>query len=438
MASRAATFSDFLKERDFRCKPNDKKILGLKRIDKIDFSGIIHLSDKPSKTDMIIVKSGDLVISGINVAKGAVTVYEGKNDITATIHYSAYEYNDKVIDINYLKWFLKSSAFTNLIKAKVPGGIKTEIKPKHLLPLEINLPEIEEQREIIKRVLNVENEISILLSEINNQIYLLSKLRQSILQDAIQGKLIPQDSNDKPASELLKSLKADKEKLIKEGKLRKEKPLRPVKNEGILFDIPKGWVWCRLGEIAISVSTGPFGTMLHKSDYVTNQIPIVNPMNMIEGKVVPMSTMTINEKTRDRLISYVLQEGDVVIARRGEMGRCAVITEKEAGWLCGTGSFFVRLPAHVDRSYFAYVLSSQYAVDYLSGSSVGATMDNLNHRILKNLPFPVPPFREQGFIVSRTMELGTHFRNLEQQIVRCKQQSEVLMQAVLKEAFDAA
>ena len=89
---------DFLTEREGRYKPNDKEISKYQRLDKIDFSGHIHISDKPTKTDMIIVFPGDLIISGINVAKGAISVYQGKEPVCATIHYSSYTFDDKKVD----------------------------------------------------------------------------------------------------------------------------------------------------------------------------------------------------------------------------------------------------------------------------------------------------------------------------------------------------
>jgi type I restriction enzyme S subunit len=109
-----------------------------------------------------------------------------------------------------------------------------------------------------------------------------------------------------------------------------------------------GWPEKRLSEVAQSISTGPFGTMLHKSDYVPDGIPLVNPMNIVDSLIVPSSKMMVNEETRKRLRSYVLKAGDVVIGRRGELGRCALVTEREEGWLCGTGSFFVRLSDCMD------------------------------------------------------------------------------------------
>ena len=143
---------DFLTEREGRYKPDDSKISKYKRLDKIDFSGTIHISDKPTKTDMIIVHPGDLVISGINVAKGAVAVYQGDEPVCATIHYSSYTFDSSKVDLDYFKYFVKSPAFIAALHKQVKGGIKTEIKPKHLLPLEISIPDLQTQQEIVKKI----------------------------------------------------------------------------------------------------------------------------------------------------------------------------------------------------------------------------------------------------------------------------------------------
>ena len=250
MSWKEVTIGSFLKERPDRIKPDQANSLGLKRIEKIDFSGNIYLADNTStRTDMILVKPGDLVISGINVAKGALAVYEGTEDVLATIHYSSYEFDKSIIDIEYLKWFLTSNIFMNILKEQVGGGIKTELKPKKFLPLKIKLPDINLQREIAKKINNVSNEIEA-LKETNEENYeLISKLRQSILQEAVQGKLVPQDPNDEPASVLLERIKEEKERLIKEGKIKKEKPLPPISEDEIPYELPEGWEWVRLGEV---------------------------------------------------------------------------------------------------------------------------------------------------------------------------------------------
>ncbi|MBU2612431.1 MAG: hypothetical protein KKB62_01790 [Nanoarchaeota archaeon] len=226
--------SNFLKERQDRYKPEEANKLGLRRLNKIDFSGIMHLSDKKTNTGMILIKSGDLVISGINVEKGAIAVYQGKEDLLATIHYSSYEFDKNKIDIDYFKWFLKSDVFKKILLEKTRGGIKTELKPKNFLPLEIDLPNIEKQKEVLQKINSVQNEIKELQDSVSDDKVLLFKFKQSILSEAVQGKLVPQNPNDESARELFKKIKAEKEKLIKEGKIKKQKEPPTISEDEIL------------------------------------------------------------------------------------------------------------------------------------------------------------------------------------------------------------
>ena len=432
----------FLKERDGRYNPKDETVLGLKRLNKIDFSGEIHLSDKGSKTDMIVVESGDLVISGINVSKGALAVYHGEEPITATIHYSSYVFDEDQIEIEYFKRFVRSQAFIQALQDQVKGGIKTEIKPKHFLPLEIHLPDIETQKDIVSFFKRVEGEIDELGSEISSQIKYLNKLRQAVLQEAIEGKLTAewrkQNHNlingDNHASKLLEKIKAEKERLIKEGKIKEDKPLPPIADNERPFDLPEGWAWCRLGEISATLSTGPFGSMLHKSDYVKNGIPIINPMNIVGGTIIPDERVLISEKTKERLKRYILRQGDIVIARRGNLGKCAVVNTEQEGWLCGTGSFFLRL-LEVNLEYFVMTYCSKKSQTYLLQDSIGQTMDNLNQKLLIKMPIGLSPLAEQQAIVDRVNKLMAMIDDLEKQVSERKDQAEMLMQSVLREAF---
>ena len=274
--------SQFLTNREEGFKPNDPELAGLKRLEKIDFSGKIHLSDKPTKTDMIVVQPGDLVISGINVSKGAIAVYEGNEPLAATIHYSSYAFDEKQIDISYFRRFLKSPIFVQELKTQVKGGIKTEIKPHHLLPIVIDLPRRTEQEAIVKHFESFENELQDLDSQTASQKEILSLLRQSILQEAVEGKLTAEWRKNNPAkkgdpeydaSALLEKIKAEKQKMIAEGKIKKEKPLPPIKPEEIPFELPEGWVWCRLGEVCLKITDGthhsPINTMSGTIPYVT-------------------------------------------------------------------------------------------------------------------------------------------------------------------------
>ena len=109
--------------------------------------------------------------------------------------------------------------------------------------------------------------------------------------------------------------------------------------------IPEDWPVKKLSELA-SFRTGPFGSALHKSDYITNGVPVINPMHIIDGQINPSEDMTITENTAKKLSEFRLTSGEVVIGRRGDMGRCAVVRKENDGWLCGTGSMIVRPKNH--------------------------------------------------------------------------------------------
>lgn len=197
-----------------------------------------------------------------------------------------------------------------------------------------------------------------------------------------------------------------------------------------------GWAHRLLGDIADNVSTGPFGTMLHKSDYVPHGIPLINPMCLVNSRIVPSDRMMVSEKTRSRLRSYVLRVGDVVIGRRGDLGRCAVVTKAEEGWLCGTGSFFVRLSPCIDQEYFAACFRSRKSKGWLEEQCVGTTMQNLNHQILARLPILLPPIVTQRAIMARGKRLNECVARLIHNFDQKLFALEELKKSLLNEAFN--
>lgn len=149
------------------------------------------------------------------------------------------------------------------------------------------------------------------------------------------------------------------------------------------------------------VSTGPFGSALHSSEYVTEGIPVINPSHIVNGVLTPDESVSVDADTAERLSSYRLRQGQLVVGRRGEMGRCGIVPEEGNGWICGTGCLVV-VPNHklVDASYLQLVVSSRASRDWLSLESVGSTMENLNEEILGRLPGFFPDLYEQRRRVS--------------------------------------
>lgn len=253
------------------------------------------------------------------------------------------------------------------------------------------------------------------------------RLRQRVLDLAIHGKLVPQNPQDEPASELLKRIAAEKERLVKEGKIKKSKKKDNEDIEEVPFEVPQGWVWCRLKNLCSKFSTGPFGSMVHKNDYVQiNGTPLINPANIIEGKIESDKIMMVSEEKSNELAKYKLDVNDIILARRGDLSKCAIISDIEKNWLCGTGAFFLHL-IYIYPHYFKTFYLSVYLQNILSSKSVGATMDNLNQSILGDVLFPLPPLAEQHRIVSEVEKyfslidiLEESENNLQQSIQKAK------------------
>jgi type I restriction enzyme S subunit len=425
---------DVLKNREGRFKPNDPTIANLKRIDKINFSGQIFLSDKNSNTDMIIIKKGDLVISGINVEKGALTVYEGEEDILATIHYSSYIFDTSKIDIDFLKVFLRSPDFVQLLKEQVPGGIKTEIKPKHILPLEVYFPETtKEQKVIAEHFFEKEAKFNQLDEHISYQHSQLENLNQAILQEAVQGKLVSQDSNDEPASVLLKRIKAEK---AKSGK--KEKPLPPIKPEEIPFEIPENWVWCRLGEISDNITKGSSPNW-QGVQYVSEKdgILFITSKNVDSFKLDLTKATYVEEKFNEIEPRSILKKGDILTNIVGaSIGRTALF-DLDVVANINQAVCIIRIEhSLINKDYMLNLMNSNLALKLMTDSSFAPGRANLSMGNIANFPIPLPPLSEQKRIVAEIEKQFAKTKQLKEHIIANQQATEQLLKALLHQAFE--
>jgi type I restriction enzyme S subunit len=424
--------NSFLKERESRIKPIEANKMSLKRLNKIDFSGKMHLLEKPTNTDMILIRKGDLVISGINVEKGAVAVYQGKEDILATIHYSAYIFDETKIDIEYFKTFLKSKAFREVINTQIRSGIKTELKAKKFLPLEINLPDLKTQIAIRNKINLSSNEISELDSINDKNKNYISKLRQAILQEAVQGKLVKQNPKDEPTSELLRKIKAEKEKLIREGKIRKDKPLAPISEEEIPYSLPKGWEWVRLEAICEQITDIEHN--MPKS--VENGIKFISAKDILDNFKINLSNNVkrISEIDFNRLSSRIKPRvNDIIYTRIGTVGEVGIVDNNEK-FLPSYSCCIIR-PLIVNLRFLAYYLKSGMLLKTLKKNTRSIGVPDLGIMAIKNFVIGFPPISEQKRIVEKVDKLMAYCDELEEQVKANQINSERLMQAVLKESF---
>ena len=291
----------------------------------------------------------------------------------------------------YIYYFLRTVQFADILRATtVPSLRKGDVEG-----MQIPLAPLPEQKRIADKLDSVLARVDACRDRLDHLPALLKRFRQSILAAATSGRLT-------------------KDWLGTRSETKHSVPLQRTIQ---------------------SIRTGPFGSTLHKADYVLNGTPIINPMHIVRGQISPSSGMTVDAKTAQRLVEYQLAEGDVVIGRRGEMGRCAVVTSKEVGWICGTGSMVLKPSAKLDPTYLQLFLSSPDTVRSLEGESVGSTMVNLNQKILLGLDIYYPDISEQHEIVRRVDILFAFANHLEARLATARKQVEQLTPALLAKAF---
>ncbi len=402
----------FLIERAGRYKPDDILLHGLQRIEKIDFSGKIYLSHKTSNTDMILVRKGDFIISGINVAKGAMATYDYDKEATATIHYSSYIFDENKIDPEYFRYFLKSPEFIRVLKSQVKGGIKTEIKAKQFLSLRIILPSLKKQRAIRERINDLHINHSRLVtvhSDLKNN---LTKLRKQILHDAVSGKLTESwrinATDSEPISKVLSEVEKNKNAFseINSKKSKKLHLLETAIEQDLHFAIPTNWVWEKLGNI---IYEPPRNGYSPKSvDYVTATKTL--KLGATSSGVFNPAEIKYIDETIDGRSHLWLKTGDILIQRSNALnivGVSAIFDQKDNEFIYPDLMMKVRVCEPIDSAYIHIVLSSPVVRDYYRARATGTqkTMPKINQTTVLNTPIPLPPLEEQIKIKQRVQSL---------------------------------
>ena len=175
------------------------------------------------------------------------------------------------------------------------------------------------------------------------------------------------------------------------------------------------------------IQTGPFGSQLHARDYVEDGIPVVMPQQLGDNEIRMDGISRVAEQDRDRLTRHVMHEGDIVFSRRGDVTRRAYITEKEDGWLCGTGCLLLRLShPECDNRYLVRLLGLHEARSYLTRHAIGATMPNLNQGILSVVPVVLPSRKRQERIVDVASAYDDLIENNRRRILLLEQSERLL------------
>lgn len=372
--------------------PSDHDLLSgnIRIVEKIGFNeGRIQLRPGgDSKTGMILIRPGDLVVSGINAAKGAIAIYdkEANAPAAATIHYGAYEPSKSRVDVKFLWWMLRSSFFRKLLLEYVPGGIKTELKAIRLLPIPIPLPPLAEQRRIVARI----EELAAQIQEARTLHRQAAEEAEAILASRIS-------------------------QLFGKG-------------------VQHGW---RAGVLADYVADDCYGTSEKTSDD-SSGTPILRMGNIQDGCLDfrDLKYLHLSKKERAKLL---LKRGDILVNRTNSaelVGKCAVF-EGEGEY--SFASYLIRLRLDMQQAepglVAAYINSPLGRAYMLSEKKQMTGQANVNSTTLKALPITLPSLPEQRRIVTELNAFQAELDGLKRLLAEIAAELDALLPAILDRAF---
>ena len=271
----------------------------------------------------------------------------------------------------------------------------------------------------------------------SGSVYGIKKLRELILELAVRGKLVPQDAEDEPASELLRRIQAEKAKLIADGKLKKEKLLAPISEEEKPFELPKGWEIVRLREIATHLGDGLHGTPVYDT---TGKYYFVNGNNLKDGKIVIKNETKTVDVAEYEKYKKPLNSTSILVSINGTLGTVGFYDGEPI--VLGKSACYINLVQEKISKYFVKLLiDAPSFMKYAIKNAAGTTIKNLGLKAINEMPIALPPIAEQHRIVAKVDALMTLCDQLENQHLNAAEAHETLVSellATLTQSQDAA
>lgn len=281
---------------------------------------------------------------------------------------------DTTFDTGFLERLLRAKPIVDNVDASTFGAKMPRAEWTFIGSMKIVKPPLSEQAAIVRFLDHADCRIQRYIRAKEKLIALLEDQKQAIIHETVTGRI----------------------------DVRTGKPYAAYKESDVrwLGQIPRHWDRVPLRAVAKSIQTGPFGSQLHVTDYVSGGVPVINPSHFVGGTIVPELSVSLTDRKAMELRRHRLQSADLVMARRGELGRCAIVGDAEVGWICGTGSLRIRPDLQIVLpEYLAASIGTRAIRDALSWSSVGATMENLNAGIVSRVCIPLPSVEDQLEIV---------------------------------------
>lgn len=339
--------------------------------------------------------------------------------------------DENVLRADYLFRFLDLNREKELV-SRMKGMANVTLPIKEIAKVEIPIPPIEAQIDFVQQYSVLEEKSNDLGEEIEHQLEMVKKLRHAFLRVAMQGRLVPQDPNDEPASVLLEKIKAEKERLIKEKKIKKQKPLPPITEDEIPFKIPENWVWCRLGTPIYYADNLDIQKNLSPSELI----------NYVDIDAIDNTAYCIREAKQKRVEELssrarrVLKNGFIVYSTVRPYLKNIAIIEDELPNMIGSTGFNVFKPIQIETKYlFYFLLNPDLNAEY-EKMMIGFNSPSITNTQFENTLLPIAPLTEQQRIVAKLDELMAFCDELEASIKESQQQNEQLLQQVLREALE--
>ncbi|HCA7457470.1 TPA: restriction endonuclease subunit S [Enterobacter roggenkampii] len=260
-------------------------------------------------------------------------------------------------------------------------------------------------------------------------LYGIKKLRELILELAVRGKLVPQDPNDEPASELLKRIAAEKAELVKQGKIKKQKPLPEISEDEKPFELPVGWEWSSIQNLCLLENGDRSKNYPNKSTLTETGVPFVNAGHLLNGKIDEKEMTFIKESHFETLRSGKFLPGDILFCLRGSLGKSALV-ENISGAIASS-LVIVRVYPLVNNKYVHFYFDSPISYQFIKKYDNGTAQPNLAANDLARFLIPVPPIDEQIRILGKIDNLMSLCDKLEQQSLTSLDAHQQLVETLL-------
>ena len=370
---------------------------------KLSFNDIVRVNIPIPEN--LLVRKGDIIICARNGSKTLVGKSALIGELDEVMSFGAFMAIFRCPISPYVKLYLDSPLFKKTLTAVNTVTIN-QITQQNLNQAILPLPPLEEQKRIVARIEELEPLITQYdqaeqeLSTLNDKFP--EQLKKSILQLAIQGKLVTQDENDEPAEVLYAKIQAEKQKLIKEGKIKKDKPLPPITEDEIPFPIPPTWKWVQLNDVCLQITDGEHSTPKRT---IVKEIPLLTAKNIRDGYITYDNVDYVLEETAVDCWKRCCPENqDILMTCVGYIGRSSIVSDSRRFVLVRSVSL-IRASKILDISFLKLALDSPELQKQMAINTKQTAQPCLYLNKIKSLYFPLPPLEEQHRIVAKVNEL---------------------------------